>query len=141
MGLCYRAHYLRSCIVQIEENCKKKLYQKCSDTCARLREKVKSQEATFTKLLVGDRVLVRNMSERRGPGKLRSFWETIIYCVTKQHGDSPVYEVAPESENGRRRVLHCNMLLPCDFLPITETKLTMVDPSQPITSSKRTTQK
>ena len=88
------------------------------------------KKATFTKILVGDRVLVQNMSEHGGPGKLCSFWEKIIYRVAKQHGNSPVYAIAPERGNGRTRVLHHSVLLPCDFLPVTETKLTMVDPSQ-----------
>ena len=30
----------------------------------------------------------------------------------------PVYEVKPESGNGRTRVLHRNLLLPCSFLPV-----------------------
>ena len=33
---------------------------------------------------VGDRVLLRNNSERGGTGKLRSHWEDIIYIVTKK---------------------------------------------------------
>ncbi len=97
------------------------------------------KRATFTKLLTGDRILVRNV-EKGGPGKIRSFWEKTVYQVMKQHGDSPVYEVAPESGSGRTKVLHRNMLLPCDFLPATETTTAIVNPSKPDTSTKRASQ-
>ncbi|XP_019628674.1 PREDICTED: uncharacterized protein K02A2.6-like [Branchiostoma belcheri] len=67
----------------------------------------------------GDRVLVRNMTDRGGPGKLRSHWEDKIHIVVKQKGkDIPVYEVRPECQEGRSRVLHRNMLLPCEGLPL-----------------------
>ena len=66
--------------------------------------------------------LVRNMTEHGGPGKLRSYWEQEIYVVTQKRKDMPVYEVKPETGNGRSRVLHRNLLLPCSYFPA-ETQL------------------
>ncbi|KAL9976592.1 hypothetical protein ACROYT_G013913 [Oculina patagonica] len=76
------------------------------------------KKVRHTALCEGDRVLVRNMSERGGPGKLRPYWEQEIYVVTQKRKDMPVYEVKPESGNGRSKVLHRNMLLPCSYLPV-----------------------
>lgn len=68
----------------------------------------------------GDRVLVRNMTPRGGTGKLRSHWEDCIYKVVRQvNKDLPIYEVVPEQGKGRdSRILHRNLLLPCNHLPL-----------------------
>lgn len=57
------------------------------------------QKARGVILKPGDRVLVRNVGERGGPGKLHSYWEERIYVVKEQVSDNPVYVIHPESGN------------------------------------------
>lgn len=70
-------------------------------------------------LYPGDRVLVRNLTPRGGTGKLRNHWEQDINVVIRQVAEGlPVYEVKPEQGRGRSRIMHRNLLLPCDYLPL-----------------------
>ncbi len=55
-----------------------------------------------------------------GTGKLRSFWEDKVHVVVSKKGDMPVYVVEPEDGEGRQRVLHRNLLLPCGYLPVSK---------------------
>ena len=94
--------------------------EKAGQCAAHGREEY-NRKARSSELKPGDRVLVKNVVERGGPGKLRSFWEEKIYIVlNRKDPNSAVYEVGPENQDGRTRVLHRNLLMPCPFLPYAE---------------------
>ena len=102
-------------------NAMSEAYKIASETAQQHAQRGKKQYDKKVRRIVlepGDRVLVRNMSERGGPGKLRSYWENEVYVVVEQKGqDTPVYEVRSES-GCKKKVLHRNLLLPCTYLPV-----------------------
>ena len=51
-------------------------------------KKIKGEE-----LEVGDKVLMKNVRERGGTGKLRSHWERQIFKITKKKDNLPVYVI------------------------------------------------
>lgn len=99
----------------------KEAYKFAGGMARRAGEKARKyhdRKPTSAALIAGDRVLVRNLTERGRPGKLRSYWEKQIHIVVRRLKDSPVYEVRAE-QGGRIRRLHRNLLLQCNELPLT----------------------
>ena len=66
---------------------------------------------------VGDQVLVKNLREKGGTGKLRSHWERQIFTVVKQKEHLPVYHVQNLKNSRDVRILHRNHLMKCEQLP------------------------
>ena len=75
--------------------------------------------ATLGTLKPGDRVLIHNLSQRGGLGKLRSYWESDVHVVLKVKDDTEVVYAIPlqKDKSGKVRVAHRNNLLPCSSLP------------------------
>ena len=102
-------------------------YKIASETAQRNAQRGKKQydkKVRNVVLMPGDRVLLRILSERGGPGKLRSYWENEVHVVVEQKGNGiPVYQVRPGSGAKKSRLLHRNLLLPCTYLPVDESNL------------------
>ena len=82
-----------------------------SNKAANAGKIIYDSKVRYTELKAGDRVLVRNLCERGGPGKLRSHWENQIHEVVEQKEGLPIFVVKPEGNTkGRSRVLHRNLL-------------------------------
>ena len=67
-------------------------------------------------IVVGDQVLVKNLREKGGTGKLSSHWERQVFKVIKQQEELPVYHVQSVRNPRDVRVLHRNHLMKCEQL-------------------------
>ena len=64
----------------------------------------------------GDRVLIRNMSQRGGTGKLRNFWEEKVHKVIQAMDEEGIVIKVQQDDDSKAkpRILHRNMLMKCD---------------------------
>ena len=93
--------------------------QRRSSASAVRNKRYLDKKLRFVHLQPHDRVLLRNLSERGGPGKLRAFCEKDVNIVVLRKDPlSPLYEVKRETGKGSSLVLHRNLLLLCNDLPI-----------------------
>ena len=66
---------------------------------------------------VGDNVLLRNLNEKGGTGKLKCHWENKVYEVVGVDPLLPVYTIKPKvggptKKVHRNNIMNCNLLLP-----------------------------
>ncbi len=66
---------------------------------------------------VGDQVLMRNMREQGGTGKLRSHWERGVFEVLEKKEELPVYVIQNVRNKKDTRTVHRNLLMECNELP------------------------
>ena len=66
----------------------------------------------------GDRILILNLSERGGTGKVRSYREPVVHTIINSMEENPVtYTLQIENDSkGKTRLLHRNLLLLCNSL-------------------------
>ncbi|CAI5678467.1 unnamed protein product [Oreochromis niloticus] len=69
-----------------------------------------------SRIEVGDRVLVANRKER-GKKKVADRWESPHYTVIDVNPDTHTFKIR-DSVSGRERVVHWNLLLVANFLPL-----------------------
>ena len=58
-------------------------------------------------------MLIRNLKEKGGTGKLRSYWEDGIFTVVKKKDNLPVYTIKHLNKDDVR-VVHRNLLMKCN---------------------------
>lgn len=110
-------------------------YDLASQNSGEIQDKNKKgydQKTRENKLDIGDRVLIRNVG-LKGKHKLADRWGRDVHVVEKQPNmDIPVYKVKIE-KGTKSRMLHRNLLLPCNFLPTYKSPRTpkRKEPSRP----------
>ena len=76
------------------------------------------KKAKAVEMQVGDKVLVRNVREKGGKTKLKSYWEENIFVVVEKREGLPVYKIKNIKNSRDTRVVHRNLLLRCEELPV-----------------------
>ena len=61
---------------------------------------------------------MKNMREKGGTGKLRSFWEEALFQVIEKRDNIPVYKIQNLKNSSDVRQIHRNLLMKCNDLPV-----------------------
>ena len=100
--------------IQNWQNAMKEVYSKIRQNNKILQRNSKSnydKKIFGSTLTPGERVLLKNLSERGGTGKLKSYWENGIYEVVSYHLELPIYQIKPKNGGNKIRTVHRNLLM------------------------------
>lgn len=90
-------------------------YRRAAEEAGKMATKNKNiydQKVRYTRLDIGDKVLIRKVG-MKGTNKLSDRWDEEIYVVlSRPNPDIPVYRVQHHDKKGPIKTLHRNMLLP-----------------------------
>uniref|UniRef100_A0A3B1J813 Gypsy retrotransposon integrase-like protein 1 n=1 Tax=Astyanax mexicanus TaxID=7994 RepID=A0A3B1J813_ASTMX len=86
---------------------------------------------------IGDRVLLANKSGR-GKQKVADKWESTVYVVLDRNADTHTYRIQ-NTATGQEKVVHRNLLMLVNFLPI-DVKSTLSDPVSTLSNCSSETQ-
>ena len=70
----------------------------------------------FGLILVPNGVLIRNILETGGTGKLQDYWEKDIYVVVSSDLDLPIHKIKQHNGSKPIQKVHRNLLLKCNEL-------------------------
>ena len=78
------------------------------------------KKAKAVEVVIGDHVLMQNRRDRKkvGTRKLDSYWEHNIFEVIEKKEDLPVYRIRNLNRKSDVRVVHRNLLMQCNDLPL-----------------------
>lgn len=76
------------------------------------------QKTKGTEIMLGDHILIKNVREKGGTGKLRTYWEPNIFRVENIDENLPVFTVTNLRKKSDRRVIHRNLIMRCNELPL-----------------------
>lgn len=91
-----------------------KIAQKHSSTEQARHARIYNRKVKGSPLTMGDRVLLANRGER-GKRKIADKWESNLYEVMSVRSPINVYRIR-DTETGREKIVHRNLLLPVNFL-------------------------
>ena len=105
------------------------------DVGKKSNERAYNRKVRGNKILVGDHVLLRNHKQRGGTGKLRSYWEDVVYEVVDADVRLPVYTIKPKRDikggTTTPKKVHRNNIMQCnDLMPERDNKMAVVKKTQ-----------